>query len=164
MIKKTFLTLVIICMVSCGLWAQSDYKSYNVEANAKEQIAKAVSIAATQNKHVFLMIGGNWCKWCKWFDKFRSESFEVDSLLKADYVFEHINFSKENKNIETMKALDFPQRFGFPVFVILDSSGKRIHTQQTDYLEQGEGYNQEKVTIFLKQWSSNALKPEQYLK
>ena len=35
-----------------------------------------------------------------------------------------INYSKENKNPETMALLEYPQRFGFPVLVVLDAAGK----------------------------------------
>ena len=164
MIKKTFTLSLFICVVSFFALAQSEYKAYNPETNVSEQIKEGVIAAGKENKHVFLMIGGNWCKWCRLFDKFKTENFTVDLLLNSDYVFEYINFSKENKNLEAMKVLDFPQRFGFPVFVILDATGKRIHTQQTDYLEQGEGYSPQKVADFLKQWSPKALVAEQYLK
>ena len=60
-----------------------------------------------------------------------------------------VNYSKENKNLAEMKKLEFPQRFGFPVFVILDSNGKRIHTQNSSYLEEGDGYSKKKVIDFL---------------
>ena len=82
--------------------------------------------------------------------------------MKADYIVEHINFSKENRNLPLMQELDFPQRFGFPVFVILDEKGKRIHTQNSGYLEEGEGYSKKKVMEFLQQWSPAALEPAQY--
>jgi len=50
------------------------------------------------------------------------------------------------------------------VFVILDAHGKRLHTQSTGYLEQGEGYNKESVIEFLNQWSPAALNPANYKK
>ena len=164
MIKNFFFTVLFLTGNLIMACAQDSLKIYNPAENANEQIKKAILDASKENKHVFLFVGGNWCKWCKLFDKFTHENFQVDSMLKADYVVEHINFSKENKNLETMKALDFPQRFGFPVFVILDASGKRIHTQQTGYLEEGQGYSKDKVMEFLQQWSPNALKAEQYEK
>ncbi len=97
-------------------------------------------------------------------DKFCHGNSQIDSLLKADYVVEHINFSKENKNDAAMAMLGFPQRFGFPVMVILNSSGERIHTQNTGYLEEGEGYSSAKLEEFLKQWNRQALNPDNYNK
>lgn len=161
--KLLFITLFSGLVISAA-YAQDSTKIYSIEANARQQVDEAVKKAAKENKHVLLMVGGNWCKWCKMFNAFTKADFQVDSLLKADFVVEHINFSKENKNLELMKQLDFPQRFGFPVFVILDAKGNRIHTQRTDFLEEGQGYNKEKVMEFLEQWSPKALLPEQYMK
>jgi len=96
------------------------------------------------------------------FHKFVHEDARIDSLLKADYVFVLLNYSRENKNLDVLADLDFPQRFGFPVFVILDGEGHRIHTQNSAYLEEGEGYSEKKVIQFLKHWNPEALDPENY--
>ena len=162
MIKKFFATLLFTAFLFFAS-AQSEFKLYNAEENAMEQMKNATTQAGKENKHVLLIIGGNWCKWCKLFDEFSHKTFQVDSMLNADFIVEHINFSKENKNLQAMQALEFPQRFGFPVFAIMDGTGKRIHTQQTGYLEEDKGYSKEKVVEFLQQWSPAALKAEQYL-
>lgn len=144
------------------LHAQQIFNLYKEDAKAQQQILDAAKLAREQNKNVFLFVGGNWCRWCRMFNDFVTSDAQIDSAFKAGFVVEHINFSKQNKNFEVMKLLEFPQRFGFPVFVILDKTGKRLHTQRTDYLEEGEGYNKEKVLEFLQQWSPSALEAEQY--
>lgn len=164
MITTNFYATIFFTGFLFSASAQSDFKLYSTEANAIEQMKSATIRAGKENKHVLLMIGGNWCKWCKLFNEFSHKNFQVDSMLNADFIVEHINFSKENKNLQVMQALGFPQRFGFPVFVIVDGNGKRIHTQQTGYLEEDKGYSKEKVMEFLQQWSPAALKAEQYLK
>jgi hypothetical protein len=55
--------------------------------------------------------------------------------------------------------LDNCGRFGFPVFVVLDEKGKVIHIQDSSFLEEGQGYNREKVLRFFKNWTPNAVKP-----
>jgi hypothetical protein len=73
-----------------------------------------------------------------------------------------VNYSKENKNLPLLKELEFPQRFGFPCLVVINKDGKRIHTQDTSYLESGEGYDPKKVLGFLNSWSVKALDPSAY--
>ncbi|MDX5442362.1 MAG: thioredoxin family protein, partial [Hymenobacteraceae bacterium] len=63
-----------------------------------------------------------------------------------------------------LEKLAYPQRFGFPVFVVLNSNGERIHTQNSAYLEEGQGYSKKKVLEFLGQWSPDALQPKRYKK
>ena len=57
-----------------------------------------------------------------------------------------------------LQRLNNPARFGFPVFVVLDEEGKVIHIQDSSFLEEGPGYNQEKVLRFFKNWTPKALK------
>ncbi len=154
------LILSIILLVSFYLSGQTSegVHIYNPGANAKEDIAKAVKQAKAENKQVLVQVGGNWCPWCVKLHGMMTEDTQVDSLLKADYVWVLVNYSKENKNEETMKMLGNPQRFGFPVLVILDQDGVRLHTQDSWYLEKDKYYDKEKVMHFLKMWNVAAVK------
>ncbi|MEP7265091.1 MAG: thioredoxin family protein [Bacteroidota bacterium] len=154
--------VLLFLLLSSPVFAQENVPVYHPEADAKADVAAAVKQAAAEHKHVLLMIGGNWCRWCKMFDKMIHEQSSVDSALKANYIFRHVNFSKENKNNALLAELNFPQRFGFPVFVVLNEKGERIHTQNSGYLEEGEGYNTKKVIEFFDQWGFAALSPERY--
>jgi thioredoxin-related protein len=160
--NKNLLTIIFFTIFCSSSSAQTPFTVYDTTANAMLQIDSLVSVAKSQKKHVFLQVGGNWCKWCRKFHAFAAADSTVHSLFKAGYIVGHINYSKNNKNPEAMKRLGYPQRFGFPVFVILDSEGNRIHTQNTSYLEGGDGYDSEKVAEFLKHWMSASLKEETY--
>ena len=157
------LIIIFFMLLVSDLWAQ-DSLIYHPELNAAEQIKSATIKATAENKHVLLMIGGNWCRWCKMFNKFVVTDFQLDSAMNKNFAVEHINYSKENKNAETLKKLHFPERFGFPVFVILSSSGELIHTQNSAYLEKGEGYDKETVMEFFNQWRKDALDEKNYTK
>jgi thioredoxin-related protein len=157
--KKTALILVIFLFAASYLLAQTEgVHIYNPASDAREDIATAVKQAKAENKQVLLQIGGNWCPWCVKLDGFMAEDAQVDSVLKADYVRVMVNYSKENKNEEVMKMLGNPQRFGFPVLVILDQDGVRLHTQDSWYLEKDKFYDKEKLMHFLEMWSVAAVK------
>lgn len=157
--KKSILILSLILFSSSYLLAQTEAVTiYNPNANAKEDIASAVKQARAENKHVLLQIGGNWCPWCVKLDGFMATDPQIDSLLKVDYVRVMVNYSKENKNDEVMKMLGNPQRFGFPVLVILNQDGLRLHTQDSWYLEKEKYYDKEKLMHFLEMWSVAAVK------
>ncbi len=161
--KPSLVLIVLFFSISFG-FSQTQEKIYNPEANAESDLQNTLLIAKNEKKQVLIQVGGNWCKWCLRFNKFCKENPKIDSALKANYVVLHINYSKENKNIEVMKKLEFPQRFGFPVFLVLDAKGNRLHTQDSGFLESGEGYSEEKVLTFLKNWTVETLNPENYLK
>lgn len=139
-----------------------EHKLYDPSANAESDIAAAVKKAKAENKHVLVQIGGNWCKWCIEFNRFSKADPQIDSLLKANYVIYHLNYSKENRNEKKLAEYGFPQRFGYPVFIVLDGNGNKIHTQNSSYLEEKESYSKTKVMEFLKQWNRAALSPQNY--
>ncbi len=159
-----FSFLLLLLLTVAPAQAQDKPKLYHPEANAQQDIQAAVKKAQTEGKHVFVQIGGNWCSWCLKFNKFSTTDPQVDSLFKAAYVVTHVNYSPENQNLPLLEKLNYPQRFGFPVFLILNEKGERIHTQNTAYLESKDGYDKGKVMEFLTQWSKPALDPKHYQK
>jgi thioredoxin-related protein len=153
--------ITFILLITLSAEAQDNsFNVYNPILNGTIQVNNAAKEAMTNEKHLLLIIGGNWCKWCRMFDKFSHENAKIDSALTANYVVVHINYSKENENEELLKTLEYPQRFGFPVFVVLNADGRRLHTQNTAYLEDGQGYSEKKVLGFLNDWSVKSLKYE----
>jgi thioredoxin-related protein len=162
--KKTFL-FAIALFVSTAIFSQ-DMKKFNLykpAENAEQKIADAVKQAKKENKHVFVQIGGNWCIWCARFNDFVTTDSTIDSLMKSDYVVYHMNYSPENKNLKALAKYGYPQRFGYPVFLIIDGSGKLLHIQNSAYLEDGKkSYNRNNVIGFFKDWRRAALEPSQY--
>ena len=162
----SFIILSIVILLS-GVKAQNaessqNKKLYNPSADAKADLKQAIAEAASEGKHVFVQIGGNWCRWCVMFDNKVNSNDTLRTVMQKNYVVYHLNYSKENKNEEVLASLGYPQRFGFPVFVILDSKGDRLHTQNSVYLEEGEGHSTKKVMGFLTDWSPAALDPSKY--
>lgn len=137
-------------------------KLYHPNADAKADIAAAVKQAAASHKNVLLQLGGNWCIWCIYFNDLVKNDAELDKYLRANYVVVHVNYSPENKNEKVLADLGYPQRFGFPVFVVLDDKGKRLHTQNSAYLEEGKGHSKAKVMEFFQNWSPAAIDPKSY--
>lgn len=138
------------------------FKLYKPAENAEQKIAESVKRAEAEGKHVFIQIGGNWCIWCARFNDFVTNDRSIDSLIKDNYIVYHLNYSKENKNEEQLAKYSYPQRFGFPVFLILDGKGKLLHIQNSGYLEEGKGYSKTVVAGFLNDWRPEALDPKQY--
>jgi thioredoxin-related protein len=161
--KKLFFAILVLCLVING-YAQdlTKFKLYKPGENAKEKIEAAIKEAKKSGKHVLIQIGGNWCIWCARFNDFVTNDQSLDSLMNKNYVVYHLNYSKENKNTDLLTRYEFPQRFGFPVFLVLNEKGDLLHTQTSWYLESGKSYDKEKVTAFLTDWGKKAFDPAQY--
>ena len=159
-----YLIFVTVVFVSSYAKAQSTDTAhlYNPNGDAKKDIAAAVKKAKAEHKLILLQAGGNWCIWCKRFSLTVANDAKLDSIVNADFIVYHLNYSEENKNEKLFAKYGYPQRFGFPVFIILDDKGNRIHTQNSEYLEEGKGYNKDKIAEFFEAWSPKALDPASY--
>jgi thioredoxin-related protein len=160
------IAILIIAFLSSVIVFSQDMKKFHLylpEENAEQGIADAVKKAKSEGKNVFIQIGGNWCIWCARFHEFVTNDPQIDSLVKANYVVYHLNYSKENYNAKLLAKYGYPQRFGFPVFLVLDGDGKLLHIQNSAYLEDGEkSYVRKEVIGFFNDWTPKALDPKTY--
>ena len=141
-------------------------KVYDEDINPLEQIEQAVAKARTEGKFVVCQVGGNWCPWCLRFADFITNDTTISKVIADNFEYIHVNYNPRKSGGEEqarqasalMARLDNCGRFGFPVFVVLDADGKVIHIQDSSFLEEGKGYNQEKVLRFFKNWTPKAVK------
>jgi len=159
-IVSSFIVCYFILLVAS---AQQSNNIYYPSANAADDISAAIKKAKEEDKFVLIQGGGNWCKWCVEFYKVCKADNKLDSMINANFIWYHLNYSKENKNLDLFAKYNYPQRFGFPVFIILNEKGERIHTQNSEYLEDGKSsYDKKKVFSFLEMWSPKAMDPTKY--
>jgi len=128
-------------------------KPYHPEANAELDIKNAVALAKKEHKNVLIQAGGNWCIWCLRFNNYVQQTPELKKLVDDNYIYYHLNWSPENKNEKVFASYGNPgDKFGYPVFIVLDENGKQIHTQDSAVLEEGSGYSLTKVKEFFSSW------------
>jgi thioredoxin-related protein len=167
---KHFILSFFLLSASIALFSQEQSKPYNPNADAKADLNKAIELANKENKHVLVQFGGNWCPWCLRFHAMINNVPVLDSLIKADYIYILANVprEKEKRDYDLFRELNYPNRFGYPVFVVLDQNGKELHIQDSGLLEHPDpkvkGYDTTKVVTFLRQWNVKALDPETYSK
>lgn len=159
---------IIALFLTLSVHAQSERKMlYNEELNPLEQIDQAVARASSTGKFVVCQVGGNWCPWCLRFADFITNDTTISKVIDENFEYIHVNYNPRKSEggeqaelaVALMKRLDNCGRFGFPVLVVLDNTGKVIHIQDSSFLEEGKGYCQEKVLRFFKNWTPKALHP-----
>ena len=165
--KNRVLAVLTAVMFSVVMHAQTPLKKvYNEDINPLEQIDQAVAKAKAEGKFVVCQVGGNWCIWCLRFADFITKDTTISQFINENFVYIHVNYNPKKSEGEAkvqqgaalMKRLNNCGRFGYPVFVVLDQEGNVIHIQDSSFLEEGEGYDKEKVMRFFKNWSPDAVK------
>ncbi|MBQ9177844.1 MAG: thioredoxin family protein [Prevotella sp.] len=163
--KKLFLLTAGLLLLASAAHSQELKKVYNEDINPLQQISEAVERAKAEGKFVVCQVGGNWCVWCLRFANFIENDSTISRIIDDNFVYIHTDYtpsrSAGEKNIQLGKALmqrlNNPARFGFPVFVVLDENGNVLHIQDSSFLEEGKGYDREKVLRFFRNWTPKAV-------
>ena len=186
---RTLALALFIAAATTAADAQGALKRvYDETLDPMTQIDEALAKASAGGKYVVCQVGGNWCPWCLRFADFAEKDTAVSKAIADNFVFIHVNYDPRkasaakaqgntassntanataaattaggaDKTAAMMKRLGNPARFGFPVFVVLDERGNVLHTQDSSFLEEGNGYSEKKVLRFLKNWTPKAVKP-----
>lgn len=165
--KKRLLAILAAVIVMATVSAQRAMKKvYDESINPIVQIDQAITKAKTEDKFVICQVGGNWCPWCLRFADFITNDSTISHMIDENFVYIHVNYNprksggdeKTQQAKEMLERLNNPARFGFPVFVVLDQTGSVLHIQDSSFLEEGQGYNREKVLRFFKNWTPKAVK------
>ena len=164
--KRRIVMGFVVLLLTLTANAQTALKKvYNEEINPLEQIDQTLAKAKADGKFVVCQVGGNWCIWCLRFADFITNDTTISKVIDENFEYIHVNYnSRKSEGAEKaqqaaalMKRLDNCGRFGFPVFVVLNADGKVLHIQDSSFLEEGQGYNQEKVLRFFKNWTPKAV-------
>jgi thioredoxin-related protein len=165
---KKIIFILFLLVTGSIIFAQNPVKPYNDNADTRSDIKQAVEQAKQEKKHVLVQFGGNWCPWCLRFHSMVKNTHVLDSLMKVDYIYvlANVPHERDKRDYKLFEEYDYPNRFGYPVFVILDRNGKMIHIQDSGILEhcKERGYDTTKVVTFLKMWNVRALDPSTYTK
>ena len=137
----------LLLAFAAGVAALDPPTKFDPARDPAKDVAAAAAAAKAQGKRVLVDVGGEWCVWCHIMDDFIAANPDVRSVLDAGYVVVKVNWSRENKNEAFLSTL--PAIKGYPHLFVLDGSGKLVHSQDTDVLEQGRSYDKPKFVAFL---------------
>ncbi len=159
------LAVMTVTLLASAQHEEGLKRVYDEQINPLEQIDQAVARAAGEGKYVICQVGGNWCPWCLRFADFITSDSTISQVIDDNFVYIHVNYDPRGRGGEQqvalaqqmLKRLGNPARFGFPVFVVLDSEGNVIHIQDSVFLEEGKGYNKERTLRFFQNWTPAAV-------
>jgi len=126
--------------------------AYDPKRDPNDDVGAAVNNAKGSGKRILLQVGGDWCGWCHLMSKYFNENEKVAKALNKSYLIVKVNYSEDNQNKDFLGK--YPNVKAYPHLFVLDSDGKLLHSQGTAELEEGKGYNEEKVLGFLSKWAN----------
>ena len=137
--------------------AQPNAQLYKADANAAQDIRRALATAVKQHKNVLLDFGGNWCIDCHILDDAFHQP-RIAPLLNSNYIVVHVDVGKYEKNLDLAKKYHVNLEKGVPSLAVLDSLGKVLYG--TSDFERAHLMSEDDVIQFLDKWKPVAEKKQ----
>ena len=126
---------------------------YKADANAVQDIRRALATAGKQHKNVLLDFGGNWCIDCHILENAFHQP-RIAPLLNDNYLVVHVDVGKYDKNLDLAKKYHVDLQKGVPSLAVLDSQGKVLYG--TSDFERARMMSEDDVIQFLYKWKPPA--------
>ena len=123
---------------------------YDEDQDPYADLDETMRRATEENKRILLQVGGDWCGWCHRIRDFIETNTEVRKLIQKNFLVMKVTYPA--KQAESFLS-QYPKIEGYPHLFVLEADGTLLHSQDTEQLEQGEGYNQEAFCHFLASWA-----------
>jgi thioredoxin-related protein len=155
-IGRVVAALLLAATVLAGAACAPETKDigYDPKADAFALRDAALAQAASEQKLVLLISGGDWCKWCHYLAAFLDHEAELDAALHDVFVVAKVYVGDENMNKEFFATL--PKAAGAPHFWVLSAKGELLASQDTLPLEDGaKSYDPAKFRSFIDRWQQH---------
>jgi thioredoxin 1 len=133
--------------------AQPNPQLYRTNANATQDIRRALATAGKQHKNVLLDFGGNWCIDCHVLENAFHQP-RIAPLLNSNYIVVHVDVGKYDKNLDLAKKYHVNLEKGVPSLAVLDAMGKVLYA--TGDFERARMMSEDDVIQFLDKWKPPA--------
>ena len=154
------LCVVLVVLASPARAGEQDFylvTDYDPGRDNVDLVTNAMRRAAREDKHVLLILGGDWCGWCKVLENDIDQSEELIDVLGRHYVVAKVHCDSGSPGIR-YKPRKQP-RYGasfvtiraksYPHLVILDSDGNRLLSRNMSGLVENRRYSEEKLLKLL---------------
>ncbi len=129
--------------------AQPNPQLYRADANAVQDIRRALAAAGKQHKNVLLDFGGNWCIDCHILENAFHQP-RIEPLLNDNYIVVHVDVGKYDKNLDLAKKYHVDLQKGVPSLAVVDALGKVLYG--TSDFERAHLMSEDDVIQFLDKW------------
>lgn len=125
---------------------------YDVQADAKQDIAQALAAAKAQQKLVLIDFGADWCPDCVVLARI-FESDQVKPYLDAHYVVVRVNVGEWDANLDVSRRYGDPIKKGIPAVVVLSPDGRTVASTGGGELANARSATRQEILGMLQGWA-----------
>jgi thiol:disulfide interchange protein len=138
--------------------SQLNPQLYRADANATDDINRALVTALKEHKRVLLDFGGNWCIDCHVLENAFHQP-RIAPLLDQNFVLVHVDVGQYDKNLDLAKKYRVDLSKGVPSLAVLSARGAVLYS--TVDFEKARTLSEDDVIAFLEKWKPEPSKPKQ---
>ena len=106
---------------------------YDEKADAKAEIATALSDSAQQKLPVLVVFGANWCPDCRILDT-TLKSGSSAALIRKHFRVVKVDVGKFDRNLDIAERYGVPLKKGIPAVAVLSAEGKALYATRAGEL------------------------------
>lgn len=132
--------------------AASNTAIYDAQADAKQDIARALASAKAEQKLVLIDFGADWCPDCVVLARI-FESAQVKPYLDQHYVVVRVNVGEWDANLDVSQQYGDPIKKGIPAVVVLSPDGRTVASTGGGELANARTATRQEILGMLQQWA-----------
>ena len=125
-------------------------KPYDTSADADALLARAIN-SLEPNKKLLLVLGGNWCPDCRVLAGMLKSS-EVKEVINKNYIVQHIDVGRFDKNLHIPKKFGIEKLYGVPTVLVIDQDKQVLNSPFIDDWTTARTKKPEDLTDYLSRW------------
>ncbi|HKT11096.1 MAG TPA: thioredoxin family protein [Terriglobia bacterium] len=147
------LAMLAFCAVTIGVIRAraASQQIYDTQADARQDIAAAISRASKTGRNIVLVFGANWCPDCHALDA-QMHRPDLARLIARDFVVVNIDVGRFDKNLDVGEKYGVPIRKGIPAIAVLDPRGKLLYSQNQGQFENARAMSYQDFVEFFSKW------------
>ena len=148
------LAMLAFCGLTIGVIRAraASQQIYDTRADARQDIAAAISRASKTGRNIVLVFGANWCPDCHALEA-QMHRPDLARLIARDFVVVNIDVGRFDKNLDVGGKYGVPIRKGIPAIAVLDPHGKLLYAQSQGQFANARAMPYDDFAEFFKKWT-----------
>jgi thioredoxin 1 len=121
--------------------------AYDEKADARADLAHALTRAKRDGKGVLIVFGANWCKDCRVLDQ-ELRRGRLARLIGQRYVVVKVDVGDFDRNLDLARAYENPVRKGIPSVAVVSADNKPVFSTQAGELASARGMGEAAIYRF----------------
>lgn len=146
---------ILLALAALSFSALAATGPYDEAADAKAQVASAISGAAKTHVPVLVVFGANWCGDCQILD----EAFKHGAaapLIAKNFKVVKVNVGRFDRNVAIAKKYGVPLKNGIPAVAVLSPNGKVLYATKAGELADARNMGDKGIYDFFVRVSGTA--------